>query len=145
MSWPIRDRLRKFPMDSSSIDLKGSEIDALRLADGCLRIHFSRAYIVKTMTGSQERTRWWQAGELVIEGAEVESAVPQAPLVCDGGDLDDNLYTYRDMIPIPLDTRGRTGCDLRFRGTPVRLKVRGETLRLELADVPKYIEHIRPT
>jgi hypothetical protein len=131
-------------MDSSSIDLKGSEIDALRLENGILRVHFSRAYIVKTMTGSQERTRWWQAGDLVIDGAEVESPLPLTPLVCDGGDIDDNLYTYRDMIPIPLDSRGRTGCDLRFRDIDARLKVRGETLRLELADVPKYIEHIRP-
>ena len=131
-------------MDSSSIDLKGSEIDSIQLDNGSLRVRFARAYIIKRMTGSAERTRWWQAGDLVIDGAEVETPLPTAPLVCDGGDLDDNLYTYRDMIPIPLNSRGRTGCDLRFRGTDGRLVARGETLRLELTDVPKYIEHLRP-
>ncbi len=131
-------------MDSSSIELPGSEIEDIRLQEGCLRIRFSRAFIVKTMTGSQESTRWWQAGDLVMEGALSEREVPKGPLVCDGGDLDENVFTYRDMVPIPLDTRGRTRCDLRFRGTYERLVVNGETLRLEMVDVPKYIEHIGP-
>lgn len=130
-------------MDSSSIELPGSEIESIRLEDGCLRVRFARAFIVKTMTGSAERTRWWQAGDLVIEGAEAEGPVPAGPVVCEGGDVEENVYTYRDMIPVPLNSRGRTGCDLGFRGTDERLVVRGETLRLELEDVPKYIEHIR--
>jgi len=131
-------------MDSSSIELSGSEIDTMTLQDGCLRIHFSRAYIIKTMTGSKERTRWWQSGDLIMEGAQPQSVLPAGPLVCEGGDIDDNIFTYRDMIPIPLDTRGRTGCDLHFRGTDQRLVADGQTLRLEMTAVPKYIEHIRP-
>lgn len=131
-------------MDSSSIELPGSEIETISLEDGCLRVRFSRAQIIKTMTGSMERTRWWQAGDLVMEGAQPEGRIPVGPLVCDGGDLDENVFTYRDMIPIPLDSRGRTRCDLRFRGTKERLVVNAETLRLEMAEVPKYIEHVRP-
>jgi hypothetical protein len=131
-------------MDSSSIELPGSEIDSITLAEGRLSVHFSRAYILKTMTGSVERTRWWQVANLLIEGAEVRGEIPAAPLVCDGGDVDDNVFTYRDMIPIPLDSRGRTGCDLRFRGGDARLSVTGETIRMEMVDVPKYIEHVRP-
>jgi hypothetical protein len=131
-------------MDSSSIELPGSEIEAISLQDGCLRIRFSRAFIVKTMTGSVERTRWWQAGDLVMEGAQLEGDLPTGPLVCDGGDLGENVFTYRDMIPIPLDSRGRTRCDLRFRDTDARLVANAQTLRLEMAHTPKYIEHIRP-
>lgn len=131
-------------MDSSSIELPGSEIETIGYQDGCLRVRFSRSHIVKTMAGSRERTRWWQAGDLVIEGARLEGGLPVGPLVCDGGDIDDNVFTYRDMIPIPLESRGRTGCDLRFRGIDARLLVTGETLRLEMVDVPKYIEHILP-
>ena len=130
-------------MDSSSIELPGSEIERITLQDGCLRIHFSRAYIVKTMTGSTERTRWWQAGDLVMDEAEVEGELPDGPFVCDGGDVDENIYTYRDMIPIPLDSRGRTRCDLRLRETDARVAVSARTVRLNMADVPKYIQHIR--
>jgi hypothetical protein len=132
-------------MDSSSIELRGSEIESIDIREDCLRVRFSRAFLVKTMTGSEERTRWWQAGELVMEGAEIHSSVPAGPLICDGGDIDDNVFTYRDMVPLPLDTRGRTACDLRFRGTDAVLKATAETLRLDMVDVPKYIEHIRPT
>ena len=130
-------------MDSSSIELSGSEIEAITLQDGCLRVHFSRACIIKTMTGSHERTRWWQAGDLVLHGAEVREQIPAGPLVCAGGDVDENLYTYRDMIPIPLDSRGRTGCRLHFQGTDARLIADAQTVCLEMKDVPKYIEHIR--
>ena len=131
-------------MDSNSIELPGSEVDSISLQDGCLRLHFSRAYILKSMTGSDERTKWWQSGDLVLEGAELQSPLPAGPLVCDGGDIDDNVFTYRDMIPIPLDSRGRTGCKLRFRSTDASLIASGTSLRLEMTDVPKYIEHIRP-
>lgn len=131
-------------MDSSSIQLPGSQIDSILFEDGCLRLHFDRAYIVKTMTGSKECTRWWQSGDLVMEGAELESPPLSAPVVCAGGDIDDNIYTYRDMIPLPLDTRGHTRCRLEFRDTDARLLATGRTLRMEMKDVPKYIEHIRP-
>lgn len=131
-------------MDSASIDLPGSEIELIDLDDGVLRVHFSRAYIIKTMTGSAERTKWWQAGDLVMEGTEVEGELPRGTLVCAGGDVGENVYTYRDMIPLPLDSRGRTHCALSFEGSDHKLIARAETVRMEMRDTPKYIKHIRP-
>lgn len=130
-------------MDSSSIELPGSEIDRVTFDDGCLRIHFSRAYIIKTMTGSTERTRWWQAGDLVMDEAEIEGELPAGPLVCDGGDVDENIYTYRDMIPVPLESRGHTRCALRVRDSDARIVASGSTIRLEMEATPKYIGHLR--
>jgi hypothetical protein len=130
-------------VDSSSIQLPGSEIAEVTLSDGTLRIHFSRAYIVKTMTGSAEKTLWWQSGDLVIDGAETQQPLPQGPMICDGGDIDENVYTYRDMIPIPLNGRGHIRCELRLRDRDERISVGGETVRLELRDTPRYIHHIR--
>jgi hypothetical protein len=130
-------------LDSISIDLKGSEISSIDLKDGCLRLRFSRAYLMKTMTGSNERTRWWQAGDLMIEGAEVASTIPSGPLVCGGGDIEENIYTYRDMIPIPLASRGHARCALRFDGIADLFVAQGREIRLEMRDTPKYIEHVR--
>ncbi|MGQ9658643.1 MAG: hypothetical protein ACUVQI_03855 [Thermochromatium sp.] len=132
-------------MDSSSIELKGSEIEAIDYDGDRVEIRFARAYLIKTMTGSVECTRWWQAGSLVIEGAEVTERPPPGPLVCAGGDLDENIYTYRDMIPIPFEGRGHVGCRLRFIGTESRLSVTGTSARLIMRDTPKYIEHLRPS
>ena len=130
-------------MDISCIELPGSEVGDVRIDGDQVVVRFSRAYIVKSMTGSRERTRWWQAGELIFTEATAESAGPKGPCICTGGDVSENVYTYRDMIPIPLDSRGMAHCDLRFEGTDERLIVRAGSVRLDLDDRPHYIEHIR--
>ncbi len=132
-------------MDSSSINLPGSEIEGISLESGTLRISFSRAYIIKTMTGSVERTHWWQAGDLVIEDAQLSGGeLPPGPLVCAGGDVVENIYTYRDMIPVPLESHGSARCKLAFEGRDELLEASGSAVRLEMREVPKYIEHIIP-
>ncbi|MES9905986.1 MAG: hypothetical protein ABW168_25340 [Sedimenticola sp.] len=130
-------------MDSSSIELHGSEVESIQVEDDRVVIHFSRAIIIKTLSGSTERTRWWQAGELIFEGAEVEGEVPECPAVCAGGDVGENIYTYRDMIPVPLESRGHAHCDLGFDGSDRRLRVQGESVKLKMDDRPRYIDHIR--
>jgi hypothetical protein len=130
-------------VDSSQIELNGSEIRSIDCADGVMHIRFARALIVKTMTGSRERTRWWQAGELVLEGVVSVTALPQGPLICAGGDLDANVFTYRDLVPIPFSCRGHIRCVLRLDGLPEPVIAEAASVRLEMAAVPKYIEHIR--
>jgi hypothetical protein len=129
-------------LDSSQIDLPGSEIGSIDLEQQTLRVNFTRAYILKSMTGSRERTRWWQQGSLVIEGVEGHPALPEGPLVCAGGDIDENVYTYRDMIPVPFASRGTIRCLLRFEGCTDPLIVTGLAARLEMTGVPRYIEHV---
>ena len=131
-------------MDSSSIELAGSEVESIRVEDDRVILRLSRAFIVKTMSGSAEHTRWWQSGELVFEAARVEGEPPEGPCVCAGGDVGENIYTYRDMIPIPLSSRGKAHCDLHFEGTDRRLVVEGESVNLNMEDRPHYIEHMRP-
>ena len=131
-------------MDSSSIELPGCEIAGILFTNGVLTVHFSRAYIVKTMTGSAERTRWWQAGDLIIEGASIADEIPQGALISAGGDVTANVYTYRDMIPLPLESRGRVGCDLKFTDVDQRLVATGVSVRMQMLEVPKYIAHLRP-
>jgi len=134
-------------LDSTQIHLPGSRIESISVASGVLRIDFSRAYLLKSMTGSKERTRWWQAGALILEGVEDPpplEAFSLAPLTCVGGDIEDNIYTYRDMVPVPFTSRGHIQFRLRFEGVPEPLYVAGTSARLDLRDVAKYIEHIHP-
>jgi hypothetical protein len=131
-------------MEISSIELPGSEVESIRLEGGNLILRFARAYIIKTISGSEERTKWWQAGDLVFEQAELEGDIPQCPAVCSGGDVGENIYTYRDMIQIPLQSEGAAHCDLGFEGSEDRLKVRAARVRLAMQDRPRYVEHIKP-
>jgi hypothetical protein len=130
-------------LDSSQIELPGSEIEKIEQFQDTFRLRFARAYILKSMTGSKERTRWWQSGDLVIDGVEgAPPTLPDGPLVCAGGDIEENVYTYRDTIPVPFSSRGAIRCVLRFEGRPETLVVSGRAIRLEMADTPKYIEHL---
>lgn len=132
-------------MDASSIQIEGTEVSGITLEGACFRLHFSRALIVKTMTGSVEATRWWQAGDLVIDGVEqVEGGPCGGPALCERGEIDDNQYTYRNMIPIPLHSAGRIRLELYLRGQSRPLIVLGSSILLDLRDKPKYIEHLRP-
>jgi hypothetical protein len=131
-------------LDSSQIELPGSEIEKIELVQGTLRLRFRRAYILKSMTGSKERTRWWQSGDLVLEGVEGAPTLPEGALVCAGGDIEENVFTYRDTIPVPFSSRGAIRCLLRFEGRPEALVVSGRAIRLEMVNTPKYIEHLSP-
>ena len=131
-------------MDSTSIELAGSKIAAVEVDGDTVRIEFEPAYLVKSMTGSVERTRWRQNGALVFEHAELEdsSALALLPAECTGGDVGENVYTYRDMVPVPLESRGRAYCALQVGDRTIRVQASG--VRLEMDGVPKYIEHLRP-
>ncbi|MEW8625883.1 MAG: hypothetical protein AB2551_09040 [Candidatus Thiodiazotropha sp.] len=129
-------------MDSSTIDLPNSEIESVVYENGRLTIAFSRVIIIKTMSGSSERTRWYQAGELIFEDAELETALPDCPCICEGGDVGENVYTYRDMIPLPLDSHGRARCDLKIKDQDP-LQAWAEGVKLAMKDRPRYIEHLR--
>lgn len=130
-------------MDASSIDLVGSTIVAIEQVGEDIIIKLEPAYIIKTMTGSEEKTRWWQNGELKFSAGELQTPLPALPAKCAGGDVGENIYTYRDMIPIPLASQGRAHCDLRIEDTDQSIKVHAKGVELKLSGVPKYIEHLR--
>ncbi len=131
-------------MDSTSIELPGSRIVAVTHSGDQVRVEFAPAFLIKRMTGSVECTRWRQDGALVFDAAslDAQTPLPALPGDCTGGDVGENIYTYRDMIPVPLASRGRAHCILRAAGGEIRIDAAG--VRLEMRDAPKYIEHIRP-
>ena len=115
-------------MESSTIELPGSEIAAVTQDGDTISIHFQRVIIIKSMTGAFERTRWWQAGELVFDKARFVDEQPVFPAVCSGGDVGEGVYTYRNMIPVPLQSHAASHCDLAFEEKVVLYRVVQEAL-----------------
>jgi len=130
-------------LDHSHVELKGLRITSLTRTETGLCIAFSWAAITKRMTGSQERTRWWQAGTLVLDELASEPWLPAGPWCCVGGTIDENIYSYRDLIPIPFTSRGQIRCLLQLEGQDRPLVVEAGAVRLELEGVAHYIEHQR--
>lgn len=131
-------------MDSSSIELPGSKVTSVTIDGDQIRVRFEPAYIIKNMTGSQERTKWWQNGELIFSGAELEGELPELPADCSGGDVGENIYTYRDMIPLPLSSSGHAHCNIKIAGSDLTIRIQGSAVETQMEGVPRYIEHIRP-
>ncbi len=131
-------------MDLTSIKLAGSVIASVANNEEEVSIRFEPAYLIKTMTGSEERTKWTQNIELIFSGAELEDLGQSTfPATCAGGDVGENVYIYRDMIPVPLDSRGSAHCDLFLDDTEQRIRVQAEAVKLVQQSTAKYIEHIR--
>ena len=128
-------------MDSNSIELPGSQVEAINVDNDQLHIVFSRVYIIKSMTGAEQKTRWYQAGKLVFSGNIKVEGIPSCPCICTGGDVGENIYTYRDMIPMPLKSHGQAHCKLAFEGLSEPLQVQAEGVELQMIDRPRYIEH----
>ena len=57
--------------------------------------------------------------------------------------MSENIYTYRDMVPVPLESRGRVGCDLALSGQNGRIRIEGEGIRLDMIQRARYVKHIR--
>ena len=78
-------------------------IAAVDVAGDVIRVVFEPAYLVKTMTGSVERTRWWQNGALVFDGAELDAdePLPELPAECSGGDVGENVYVRALAVDEP--------------------------------------------
>ena len=62
---------------------------------------------------------------------------------CTGGDVGENVYTYRDASPSAVGQPWScTYCALKAGEQVIR--VSGSAVRLDMCEVPRYIEHIRP-
>lgn len=129
-------------MEINSIDLTTSKIAAVQIDGDTIQVIFEPAYIVRTMTDAIEKSLWYQNGALVFEGASLETAdLPDFPADCAGGDVVENVYTYRDMVPIPLSSRGDVHCSLKVAGTDKTIDIRGTVVRLDMLANPKYVKH----
>lgn len=131
-------------MDLTSIELAGSVIASVSKHHDEVVIRFEPAYLIKTMTGSAERTKWKQDVELVFSAAALEDLDQSVfPAICAGGDVGENVYTYRDMVPVPLESRGHAHCNLALTDTDQHIGVQAEGVKLVREGTAKYVEHIR--
>lgn len=129
-------------MTTRILELPGMQVQAITYEHNQVTVIFSTANVIKSMDDAVEKTLWRQAGKLIVTEAELAGAIPPLPAIVEHADINDNTYTQRDMIQIPLHSNGRVGCELKFRDHPERIVVWGEAIRLVLDDVPKYIRHM---
>lgn len=125
------------------LQLPGAQLASIEQDGSTCTLHFSLLQLVQEMEGAFEDSLWTQAIDLVVGEAVLEGALPACPCVIKGGDLSDNIYTYRNHAPLPIRWRGEVVCKLVVDGTDAVFTLRGAGMEARPLDHPRYIRHIK--
>ena len=117
----------------ASIEHSGDEIT----------LRFSQVNLIAEMEGTFEDTLWTQAVNLTVKGIEIEGELPACPCELQGGDMTDNIYTYRDHAPLPINWQGDVRCSFKAPAAGTGFSISGESMHLEQVGHPRYIKHIK--
>ena len=133
-------------MGGSVVQLAESIISSVMRDERDVVVKFSPAFVIRSegVPGVDASTRWTQGVTLRFGNGETEGEVPELPAAIVAGRIAINNVSYLDMIPMPLESAGRITLELELVGDGVKLALTGETVKLELLDDAKYIEHIAP-
>ena len=125
------------------LQIPGAQLESIEQTDNEITLHFSQVQLVQEMEGAIEDSVWTQAVNLVIREIEIEGELPACPCTIKGGDMVDNIFTYRDHAPLPINWRGEVRCALTIEGTSETFSIDGESMQLERIGTPRYIKHVK--
>ena len=128
---------------SNTLQLPGAQLESIDQADDEITLHFSLVHLVQEMEGAFEDSLWTQAVNLRVRGGSLEGELPACPCELKGGDLTDNIYTYRDHAPLPINWRGEVRCKLVIAETGAEFSIEGSSMQLEQIGHPRYIRHVK--
>ena len=117
---------------TSSLQLPGAQLERIERGDDEITLHFSLVHLVQVMESTIQDTLWKQACDLVIRSVAIEGELPPCPCEIHGGDMINNIYTYRDHAPLPID----------WSGSGAVFSIDGVSMQMEMIDHPRYIRHI---
>ena len=128
---------------TNTLQIPGAQLQSIEQGDNEITLHFSQVHLLQEMEGAIEDSLWTQAVKLTVSDIEIEGELPECPCVIKGGDLVDNIFTYRDHAPLPINWRGEVRCTLAVEDTNTTFSIDGESMQLEQIDSPRYIKHIK--
>ncbi|HSG11288.1 MAG TPA: hypothetical protein VLB10_06020 [Gammaproteobacteria bacterium] len=124
------------------LQLPGAQLESIEQNGDTVKLGFSLVHLVQEMEGAIEDSLWTQAIKLTVTGAEISGELPDCPCEIAGGDLVNNIFTYRDHAPLPIDWHGETRCMLHVSGNN-SFTIEGDSIQVEQIDLPRYIKHVR--
>ena len=124
------------------LQLPGAQLEHIAQDGDSITLHFSLVNLVQEMENAFEDSLWTQAIDLAVTGMKLEGDLPDCPCELGGGDLTDNIFTYRDHAPLPINWRGEVQCKLKMT-TGGEFSLTGDTLVVTQIDHPRYIRHVK--
>lgn len=130
---------------TNTLQLKGAQLASINQDDDSITLHFSMVHVIQDMEGAIEDSLWTQAINIKLTDYTLAGDLPDCPCEIITGDFTDNVFTYRDHAPLPIDWRGETGCKFTTTGSDSPFSIEAEYLHVERIDNPRYIKHTRKT
>jgi hypothetical protein len=126
-----------------TLQLPEARLESIDRDGDAITLHFSQVYLVQDMENAFEDSLWTQAVNLTIKDVSIDGDLPECPCDISGGDITNNIYTYRDHAPLPISWRGEVRCSLKIAGSDAAFGISGNTMQLEQIETPRYIRHIK--
>jgi hypothetical protein len=130
---------------SYKMQLTGARLESIEQQGDSITLHFSQVDLIQEMENAFEDSLWTQAVSLTVKGATLEGELPACPCEIAGGDMTDNIYTYRDFAPLPIDWRGDVRCQFSVAVPAASFTITGDSIQLEQHGHPRYIRHVKKT
>ncbi|MGD8619047.1 MAG: hypothetical protein PVH54_07625 [Gammaproteobacteria bacterium] len=128
---------------SYTLQLPEARLESIERDADTITLRFSRVQLVQEMENAFEDSLWTQAVNLTIGDYSLDGELPACPCEISGGDITNNIYTYRDHAPLPINWRGEVRCALKVAGSDAVFSISGNTMQLEQLETPRYIRHIK--
>jgi len=128
---------------TDTLQFPGAQLESIEQGDTEITLHFSLFHIVQEMEYAFEDSLWTQACDLVLRNISITGELPDCPCEIKSGDLTDNIFTYRDHAPLPIDWHGDTGCKFTVAGSETEFSIEAEYLQVVRLENPRYIKHVK--
>lgn len=128
---------------TNTLQIPGAQLESIEQGDNEITLHFSQVQLLQEMEAAIEDSLWTQAINLTIRDIEIEGELPECPCVIKGGDMINNIFTYRDHAPLPINWQGEVRCVLTVEDSGAKFSIDGESMQLEQIGNPRYIKHIK--
>ena len=127
---------------TNMLQLRGAQLASIDQRGDTFILHFSMVELIQEMEGAFQDSLWTQAVTLTIDEGMLSGELPACPCEINGGDLVNNIFTYRDHAPLPIDWQGDVVCKLTPTGGSANFAISGTRLQVEQIDNPRYLKHI---
>lgn len=128
---------------TNTLQIPGAQLESIEQGDNEITLHFSQVQLLQEMEAAIEDSLWTQAINLTIRDIGIEGELPECPCVIKGGDMINNIFTYRDHAPLPINWQGEVRCVLTVEDSGAKFSIDGESMQLEQIGNPRYIKHIK--
>lgn len=128
---------------SYTLQLPEARLEAIDRDADAITLRFSRVQLIQEMENAFEDSLWTQAVNLTIGDYRLDGELPACPCEISGGDITNNIYTYRDHAPLPINWRGDVRCVLKVAGDNAKFSITGNSMQLEQLETPRYVRHIK--